>query len=150
MYTITIYSYMSVVQEGNYNTIRPWKDLGRWGHGGFVVIRCMIRWNFDETVNDLEHHFSCNCTVVLKASLHAVSPSPDQKSFLSHLPIVSSYCAQYRQCDTVLFQAVRLACPVSWSALVKVRWRIFQLTFDKSFVDFFVYFKCFLIFGVSC
>ena len=137
MYTVAIYgSYMSVVQEGNYNTMRPciyMKDLGGWGHGGFVVI--MIHWNFDETVNDFEHR--SHASIVLKVSLHTVSPSPDQKSFLSHLPIVSSYCAQYRQCDAVLFQAVGLACPVSWSALVKVRWRIFQLTFHKSLVDCF-------------
>ena len=68
----------------------------------------MIHWNFDETVNDFEHR--SHASIVLKVSLHTVSPSPDQKSFLSHLPIVSSYCAQYRQCGAVLFQAVRLAC----------------------------------------
>ena len=71
----------------------------------------MIQWNYDETVNDLEHH--SHASVVLKVSLHAVSLSPDQKSFLSHFPIVSCYCAQYRQCGAVLFQAVGLACPVS-------------------------------------
>ena len=63
----------------------------------------MIQWNFDKIVNDLEHH--SHASVVLKVSLHAVCPSPDQKSFLSHLPILSSYCAQYRQCGAVLFQA---------------------------------------------